>query len=198
MKNWKRFQFVLLLFAVPVWSQTSKTARGQTGLSIDRTSICSSGGQFNATDTNVIYICGPTNQWAVIRRATSPQGPPGIRSPNSDITVGTSSIIKGFDPWADVTRFGARAVTSVPKTVANCNRTTRITVSSTNGFQNGDGITIWGCGATNAMSTPGALTATPSLAAGETGSEWVVNSPAGNSTYKYCIIASKQNWLSVI
>lgn len=104
-------------------------------------------------------------------------GAAGLTTPDGNILQ-----IKGPSPWADITAptFGARAVgtTVYPHTtVATCTATsTAVTLSgtgqvSTAVFQNGDGISLFGCGfAWNGTgtpsSTPGAPTITNVIATG--------------------------------
>jgi hypothetical protein len=109
-------------------------------------------------------------------------GPDNLRTENDRF--------KGSEPLLDITTYGARAVGVAGfSTTASCDGTTKIELSSASSFRNGDGITIRGCGSPNAMSTPGAPTVTPSIAAGGTTTGIVINSPTGNSTYSYKIVA---------
>ncbi len=105
---------------------------------------------------------------------------------------GGTNCSKGSSPFADVTCWGARPIQfsgAAPQTTASCNGTNRVAFESAAGFRVGDGITIYRCGPTNTMGTPSAPVVTPSEAAGETGTGWVVNSPAGSSIYSYVIVA---------
>jgi hypothetical protein len=111
----------------------------------------------------------------------------GLTNPSSG-----TNCFKGPIPFADVTCWGARPIHfsgTVPQTKASCNGTNRVALDSAAGFQVGDGITIYGCGGKNKMETPSAPIVTPSEAAGETGTGWVVNSPTGRSRYSYIIVA---------
>lgn len=113
-------------------------------------------------------------------------GTSGITTPD-----GNSLLIKGPDPFADITPFGARSIPvfSQLATTASCAGTTTITLASDPGFVNGDGITIRGCGSTNPLSTPGAPTVVPSIATGMTGTGLVTNSATGGTTVAYKIVA---------
>jgi hypothetical protein len=99
----------------------------------------------------------------------------------------------GQDPmaWTDVARFKVRAVGSgVPYTVAGITAkctsgNTSLPVSAASLFQDGDGVDVWGCGATNNMSTPSAPTVTNTWAAGPLGTGYDSNVGTGGST-KYC------------
>ena len=117
--------------------------------------------------------------------------PIGIPFLANDNTWTNNNRFAGPDPYADITAFGSRpiAIGSFPSTTASCNGTTTITLASAGTFQNGDGITIYGCGATNTMSTPSAPTVVPSIASGLTGSELVVSSATGATNYIYTIVA---------
>lgn len=111
-------------------------------------------------------------------------GAAGITTPDGD-----SLQIKGPNPWVDVNSFGARPVGAVPSTTASCVGTTAITLAADPGFVNGDGIVIYGCGATNTLSTPGVPTATTGIASTLTvpDAKLVAPSAAGASTYQYKI-----------
>ena len=93
------------------------------------------------------------------------------------------------DPLFDITAYGARAVASGFFTTASCNGTRTISLAAASSFQNGDGITIYRCGATNTLSTPGAPTVTPSIASAGTATGIVTNSAAGRTTVSYKIVA---------
>ncbi len=119
------------------------------------------GGQF--------YRCGPhNNHWTPI------------------------SAFKGTDPWANITAWGARAVASTPTTIATCTSESHsISLAAASTFQNGDGITLLGCGPALTLRTPSAPTVTPAIAVagtalgGGTAGGLVVNSGTGSSTYYY-------------
>ena len=76
----------------------------------------------------------------------------------------------------DATNYGVRAVSpfvapAIAGITASINSgSSTASLSSASTFQNGDGVVIYGAGATNTMSTPAAPTVTPSLSASETGS----------------------------
>ena len=99
-----------------------------------------------------------------------------------------------LNPYVDITTYGARAVTSVPSTTATCSSgSATVSLASASSFQNGDGIRLDGCGATNSMRTPSAPNITPKIASGLIGTEETVNSPSGSTTYNYqCVAADKQ------
>src|SRR5271170_1932300 len=100
----------------------------------------------------------------------------------------------GQNPWVDVTTTGGRAVATIPQTT--CGMTSgQYTAALASGvsFQNGDGVMCYGAGATNALSTPGTPTVTPSLAASGTQTGRVANSAAGSSSYSYKIVARDPN-----
>lgn len=102
---------------------------------------------------------------------------------------------KGPTPWADITRFGARAIPTnatpaIPGITASITSTqTTATISSASSFINGDGVVIYGAGTAHAMTTPTGLTVTPSLAMSGTGTRLIVNGITGATTYNYQIIA---------
>lgn len=106
---------------------------------------------------------------------------------------------KGPNPYVDITAFGARAVnpSTTPAATgltANCTATqTSCTISSASTFVNGDGVIIYGAGATQSMSTPSAPTVTPSLALAGTGTLLDTPGPTGSTTYNYKVVARDRN-----
>ena len=125
---------------------------------------------------------------------TTVHSAPSLPAPQRGLTNPSSgtNCFKGSIPFADVTCWGGRPINisgTVPQTSASCNGTNRVAVDSAAGFQVGDGITIYRCGGKNTMETPSAPIVTPSEAAGEIGTGWVVNSPTGSSQYQYCMFA---------
>jgi hypothetical protein len=92
-------------------------------------------------------------------------------------------------PVFDITAHGARAVASGFSTKASCNGTKAITLAEASSFRNGDGITIYRCGATNTLSTPGAPIVTPSIASAGTATGIVTDSATGSTTASYKIVA---------
>ncbi|HEY2416699.1 MAG TPA: hypothetical protein VGH84_02185, partial [Steroidobacteraceae bacterium] len=102
-----------------------------------------------------------------------------------------SQTFQGPTPWVDVGAYGARAI-------SNSGYTTTCTVTATSSalscaaaaqFHNGDGISLYGAGATNTLSTPGAPTVAPSLAAHATGTGIDVNAPSGGTSFSYKVVA---------
>jgi hypothetical protein len=127
-----------------------------------------------------------------------PGGNPGtlvspITSPNP-LQFNVTTVFKG-SPWYDVSAYGGRdsnpaTAPQIPGITATINATsTSCALSAASTFKNGDGVTIFGAGATQAMSTPGAPTVTPSVAAAGTGTGIVVNGPTGGTTYNYKVVA---------
>src|SRR3990172_2409042 len=100
---------------------------------------------------------------------------------------------KGPNPWLDVTRFGARGATPFQTTATMSAASTTATLAAASNFQNGDGVVIYGAGATNTMSTPAAPTVTPSLASGATNTGNTVASTAAATTYDYQIVLRNKN-----
>lgn len=107
----------------------------------------------------------------------------GLTSPDGNLLH-----IKGIAPFADFTQFGARAVSSVPTTTASCSGSTTISLTSGTNFQNGDGITIQGCGASVTVTAPSGVTVTPSVLSGPPGEGLSVASPTGSTTYSYKVV----------
>jgi len=115
----------------------------------------------------------------------------GTRSASATITVGAVSPANNVSQWIAVTSFGARAVISVPTTTATCaSGLTTLTLASDPGFQNGDGLTLWACGPTAALSQPGPPTVTTGDSVTETVPNAVLAPTAGLSSYSYKIIAA--------
>jgi hypothetical protein len=116
-----------------------------------------------------------------------------IVTPNP-LAFDVNLAFKGPNPYVDVTRYGVRAVAvnSAPVlagiTATISSGTNIATLSSASTFVNGDGVVIYGAGATNTMSTPAVPTVTPSLAAGATNTNVDVASPSGSATYNYQIV----------
>lgn len=105
---------------------------------------------------------------------------------------------KGPNPYVDITAFGARAVNpniqpAVPGVTASCNGTNTITVSTFSSFQNGDGVVVYNCGAAHAMTAPGTVTVTPSVALAGTDTLLNTPGPTGATTYNYMVIARDRN-----
>lgn len=117
----------------------------------------------------------------------------GVIAGASGVTTDGSNLhIKGPAPFADVTSYGARSVLSVPQSTATCTNTSpNVTLAAASLFQNGDGITLYGCGPTVSLSTPAAPSVTPSIAimgtglGGGTVNHSTVASGTGSSTYQY-------------
>lgn len=165
------------------------------------------------------YICGPANTWAAVAFfGSGPVSGSGTIGNIPKFTaagiIGNSSItdngttvstsetltpqsdvyIKGPVPWADITQFGGRSVSilfppTATATITGSSTTAHLNSAST--FKNGDGITFLQAGATvfTSMTVPPTPSVTPSIAAGGTATNAVVNSSAGSSTYNYVIVA---------
>jgi hypothetical protein len=101
---------------------------------------------------------------------------------------GTNLQIKGPNPWADVTRFGARANNGPVQCTVNYTSANPV-VTTCGSYINGDGVTLQGAGTTLALSTPSAPTVMPQYANAPTRDHIMSNSPTGASTYIYCIVA---------
>lgn len=113
----------------------------------------------------------------------------------------------GPDPGMNVLTFGVRPMVQSAAPV-----TTGITASITTGtntatissntcasqpggvcFVSGDGVVIYGAGATCTLSTPLAPTVTPTTDASLIGTGDVVNGPTGSTTYQYQVVAVDKN-----
>lgn len=152
------------------------------------------------TGNDVLYCLASDNNYYFEDSTGRVVGPLGSGGGGGGVSLSTDNTwtnnnrFKGPIPFADITTFGARPILgSSPVQTVSCATSNTITFGAdplTLGFQVKDGITIYGCGPTNTMSTPGTVTVVPSEAAGETGTGWVVNSPTtGGASYQYCIFA---------
>lgn len=118
-----------------------------------------------------------------------------INDNGSVIAISEDSSFNGPNPYKSVDQYGARAVNNntvpaIPGITANCTSTlSSIALSSASTFQNGDGVTVYGCGPTNPVSTPSAPTVTPVGARGLTGTGLDVASQTGSTSYQYCVAA---------
>jgi hypothetical protein len=112
-----------------------------------------------------------------------------------NLSVAGSDRFQGPNPWIDVSVYGARAVSAVPQTTLTCTSgSASVILTDASKFQNGDGVVAYGCGATNALLTPGAPNVRPSLLSGPDTTVDVVNAPSGGSTtYTYEIVARDKN-----
>lgn len=181
---------MFLFLAVPSWSQTTVNGRVETGLNTTKPAACASGDQWNSIDSFAIYLCGPPNTWSI-------QAGTGA-SLNGLNTWIQSQIFRGPSPWVDITAYNVRAIDtsqsySTIGTMVSGQNILTIAGQPVSGLNNLDGITIFGAGTTNAMSTPSAPTVTPSVAAFNTGSGITVAAPAGGNSFAYEIIAMKSD-----
>jgi len=116
----------------------------------------------------------------------SQQAPPST----TDDAFANNNSFKGPAPVFNITAFGARAPVPVPSTTATMtagSATAKLEAASR--FQNGDGITISGAGATNPLTTPNAPMVIPVISAGGTATNVNVNAPSGATRYSYKCVA---------
>jgi hypothetical protein len=172
---------ILVALASPMaWGQAAAT---RTRRAASLPSTCSPGGPSTPAETiivnNVSYACAATNLWKPIQ---------GLEADN---TWTNNNRFCGPIPWADVSCFGAHAPAGgVPSTTALCVKgNPQIVVADPNRFQINDGVTIYGCGASNNMVTPADLQVTPSEPWGLADTRSPVSGPAGNSPYEYTVVA---------
>jgi len=106
-------------------------------------------------------------------------------------TVQGNVTIQGPTPHVDAAAYGARAivVTGYTTTATCTSGLNTVTLAGTAQLQNGDGISLYGCGPTNTMSTPSGVTVTPSEAAHETGLGVDVSAPSGSTGFSYKVVA---------
>jgi hypothetical protein len=162
--------FMLLMLApTTTWAQGA-TTKVRSAKSLPAT--CTPGGANTPADTiivnNIHYVCTGPNTWSI-------------------------------PPYADVTAFGARApVGGTPNGTATCTSgSNQIGAVSTFAWEQaggtwpGDGITLYGCGPTETMSTPSGLSVTPAGMWGPPETQAPITTVAsGRSTYSYTVIAA--------
>jgi len=119
------------------------------------------------------------------------------------VNVGCDWHPIGPNPYVDIRNFGARSVNplTTPAAVgltANCvQNSTSVGISSSSTFVNpspstnnlGDGVILYGCGAPQSMTTPGAPTVTPSVSLAGTGTLINTPGPTGATPYNYRAVA---------
>jgi hypothetical protein len=174
------FSALLISVSPPVRAQ-EPAARSRGGASLPTT--CTPGVDNTPADAMVIdnlyYVCTATNKWTAIH---------GLDVDNS--WTGNNRFC-GPIPWADISCFGARAaVNGGPKATVSCVKgRAQIVVAVASAFRLNDGVTIYGCGATNKMGTPAGLAVTPSEPWGLADTRSAVAGPGGSSEYEYTVVA---------
>jgi len=112
-------------------------------------------------------------------------------------TVPANVHFGGTAQYVDVTAYGARALSGAPPqtTVTVRGGSTAAALAATGTFRNGDGVVIYGAGATNTMSTPSAPTVVASAASSLmfTGRTVTGANVTGSTSYDYVIEARDQN-----
>lgn len=104
-----------------------------------------------------------------------------------------------INPYYDVRNFHVRSVSpSVVPQIAgitsNCTSgSAQVTLSSASTFQNGDGVSVFNCGAAQTMLTPVISTVTPMVARVGTGTGDAVPGPTGATTYNYKVVMFDEN-----
>ena len=144
-----------------------------------QTAINTLTGDFYSCQNGLWILIGPT-AGSLVSPVTSP----------NPLALDVNVNFKGPNPYFDITRYGVRAVSTVPSTMATINSgSASASLAAASTFQNGDGIVIYGAGPAHSMSTPGAPTVTPSISRVMTATGDVVNGLVGATTYNYQIIA---------
>ena len=123
------------------------------------------------------------------------QGIPITTDSNSDLFIPGTTGIGGPNPWVDTSAYGMRAVAAPIVATANCNSTSTVTFSSGSfaSLLTGDGIVLYGCGATNTLTTPTAPTVTPISLSGPDTQNDTKPGPTGSTAYGYCLVARDRN-----
>lgn len=90
--------FLLCLFPILSFGQTSKTGRIDVGLNAAKPAACSPGDVFATTDTFQVYNCGPANTWTPIGgAAASPSGSLQYNNSGAFGGVAGSAVTTGGD-----------------------------------------------------------------------------------------------------
>jgi hypothetical protein len=128
---------------------------------------------------------------AVWGQGASTNAPTAGRAFEADNSWTGNNRFCGPIPWADVSCFGARAPAGgAPTTTADCVKGSRqVVIAAPHAFRLNDGVTIYGCGATNTMGVPTGLTVTPSEPWGLADTRSAVAGPMGSSIYDYVVVA---------
>jgi len=172
--------FQMALAASSAWGQTA-APKVRTAASLPPTCAPASAdaAAVAVIVSGVNYICTAANTWTPA---------PGLVADNAG--TGNNRLC-GPNPWADISCFGARPLTGgAPTTTALCVKgNPQIVIAAPNTFQINDGVTIYGCGATNTMGTPAGLAVTPSEPWGLAETRSAVPGPAGDSLYEYTVVA---------
>jgi hypothetical protein len=182
----KTLLILFVLFSV-TWCAPSAHAQDATARTRGESSTlpptCAPGGMNRPPDSMVLggvpYVCTAANKWTRMQ---------GLDADNS--WTGNNRFC-GPIPWADVSCFGAHAPAGgVPSTTANCIKgSNQIVVAAPHTFEVNDGVTIYGCGATNTMTAPTGLKVVPSEPWGLAETRSALAGPAGGSTYEYTVVA---------
>jgi hypothetical protein len=181
---------LLLGITLPTRGQTSLTGRIVEDVAANRPTTCTTGDVYVDTDDANSWRCFPNNVWVSFGGGlVSP-----ITAPNP-LQFNVDLIFKGPNPAYDARVSGVRSVSvgsvpAIPGTTVSINAgSASAIISSSSGFQTGDGVVIYGAGVTNPISTPSSPTVTPVNAVGLTGTLLDTASPSGSTTYQYCVAA---------
>ena len=144
--------------------------------------------------SNAVVLIGNVMQTTP---CTSLVGPPGAAgapgAPGAPGAEGPQGVA-GAEPngFADVTAYGARAVAynSYPSTTATISGSSAdASLAAASTFENGDGVVVYGAGATCSLTTPSSVAVQPSQAYSGTNTGRVVDAEAGSTSYEYQIVA---------
>jgi len=153
------------------------------------------GGHFIASsivDTGTAVTVGNATTFSSSAAVTGALNANSTATVGGLFTAGADSLFAGPNPYYDVRKSGARAVSlaAIPQTTGTINSgSSTLTLAAASTFQNGDGITIYGAGSTNTLSTPSAPTVVASNMAGPMRSGITVANSSGATTYQYQVIA---------
>ena len=145
------------------------------------------------TSQTAIYAAPATVPNASVAVLTATSIADGTQSSSAAITVASPVPTGGSNP-VDITKYGARSVTTAPTATAACTSGSNVVTLSNEGwpqnyalFENGDSIRVDNCGPPTAMTPPTGVSVSPGMNAGGTPAASVPS--LGTSAYSYEVIA---------
>jgi hypothetical protein len=126
------------------------------------------------TSQTAIYAAPPTVPNASVAVLTATSIVDGTQSSSAAITIASPVPTGGSNP-VDITKYGARSVTTAPTATAACTSGSNVVTLSNEGwpqnyalFENGDTIRVDNCGPPTAMTPPTGVSVSPGMNAGGT------------------------------
>jgi hypothetical protein len=143
------------------------------------------------TSNSALYIAPaiPANSPVVTLSATSVAD--NTQMATATIFVATPLNDTGSNAWIDLTSYGARAIDGQLFAKASCTlNSPNVNISADPGFENGDGVVLYGCGPFTAVAVPSAPKVIPGMAEGEMAPDIPLALSTGSSTYRYSLFLS--------